>query len=78
MVRLEDKETGAPLGAISEEHLRFMIDQLEEETDDDHDYYINRATVDSFEERNADPQLVEILRRALGTREEMEIQWSRD
>lgn len=78
MVRIEDKETGAPLGAITEDHLKFLIAQLEEETDDDHDYYINRTTIDSFEEQNADPMLVDILRRALGPREEMEIQWSRD
>jgi processive 1,2-diacylglycerol beta-glucosyltransferase len=78
MVRIEDRLTGAPLGAISEDQLKFLINQLEEESEDDHDYYINRTTIDLFEEQNADPMLVDFLRRALGAREEMEIQWTRE
>lgn len=77
MIRLEDKETGAHVGDITEDQLQFLISQLEEELEDDRDYYINVTTVDSFEEQNADPDLVETLRNALGGREEMEIQWIR-
>jgi hypothetical protein len=77
MIRLQDKDTGAHVGDITEDQLQFLISQLEEESEDDRDYYINRTTVDSFEEQNADPDLVETLRNALGGREEMEIQWTR-
>jgi hypothetical protein len=77
MIRLQDKDTGAHVGDITEDQLQFLISQLEEESEDDRDYYINRTTVDSFEEQNADPDLVETLRNALGGREEMEIQWIR-
>lgn len=77
MIQLLDKDSGAPLGEITEEHLRFIAAQLEEDALDDHDYYINRTTIDSFEEMNADPKLIDVLREALGTREEMEIMWSR-
>ena len=77
MIRLQDKDTGAYVGDITEDQLQFLISQLEEESEDDREYYINVTTVDSFEEQNADPDLVETLRNALGGREEMEIQWIR-
>jgi hypothetical protein len=77
MIRLEDKETGDHVGDITEAQLKFMMDQLEEESLDDHDYYINQTTIDSFEDKSADPRLVEMLREALGERDGMEIQWTR-
>lgn len=77
MVQLFDAASGARLGSISEEQLQFMLDQLEEEASDDQDYYINRATLEYFAEQGADPALLELLRKALGEREEMDLRWSR-
>ena len=77
MIQLHDKDTGAPIGAIAEEDLAFLVDQLEEEANDDHDYYINETTVDMFEEAGASKALVALLRGALNGRDEMEIRWSR-
>ena len=77
MIQLYDKETGASLGAITEEQLQFLADQLEEESPEDRDYYINEPTLDAFEEAGADAALVALLRKALGEREEMEIRWAR-
>ena len=77
MIQLYDKETGASLGAITEEQLQFLADQLEEESPQDRDYYINEPTLDAFEAAGADPALLALLRKALGEREEMEIRWAR-
>ena len=77
MIQLYDKETGASLGTITEEQLQFLVDELEEESSEDQDYYINEPTLDAFEEAGADPALVALLRKALGEREEMEIRWAR-
>jgi processive 1,2-diacylglycerol beta-glucosyltransferase len=77
MIEVRDKETGASLGSITEEQLQFLIDQLEEETETDRDYYINQATLDLFAERGIDEELLQRLRKALGQREAMEIEWSR-
>ena len=77
MVQLYDKDTGAELGTITEEQLQFLIDQLEEESPEDVDYYINETTLDMFEEQGADSALIALLRQALGTREDMEIRWTR-
>lgn len=77
MIELRDKETGAFLGTITEAQLQFLIDQLEEESRTDTDYYINRDTLDVFQGQGIDQTLLTLLRQALGTRQEMEIEWSR-
>ena len=76
MIQLRDKETGAFVGTITEAQLQFLIDQLEEESTEDKDYYINQATLDLFEERGADADLLALLRQALDAREDIEIEWS--
>lgn len=78
MIRLIDTETGAAVGTITDAQLEFMIDQLEEESGDDSDYYLTADTIDAFEEAGAEAALVTVLRNALGERDEMEIRWSRD
>jgi len=77
MIQLHDKDTGAWIGAITEDNLQFLIDQLEEESGEDQDYYINETTLDIFEQGGADKALVSLLRGALNGRTEMEIRWSR-
>lgn len=78
MIKLKDKDTGLALDSITEGQLKFLIDQLEEESDEDQDYYVNQTTVDLFETADgADPALIAILRKALNGKEEMEIIWSR-
>ena len=77
MIQLYDKNTGARIGTITEDNLRFLVDQLEEESGDDQEYYFNEATLDLFEKRGADTPLVSLLRSALNGRAEMELRWSR-
>jgi processive 1,2-diacylglycerol beta-glucosyltransferase len=77
MIELRDKETGRSLGSITEAQLQFLVDQLEEESSTDTDYYLNSATLDMFVDNGIDPQLLALLRGALGNREDMEIEWSR-
>jgi hypothetical protein len=77
MIDLQDKDTGAAVGTISEEQLQYLVDQLEEESSEDQDYYINATTLDLFEERGADKALIKLLRTALAGRTEMEVRWSR-
>jgi hypothetical protein len=77
MIHLFDDETGASVGMITEDQLQYLIEQLEEESSDDTDYYITRDTLDVFEQNGADPALLAVLRAALGTRDDMEIRWER-
>jgi hypothetical protein len=77
MIQLRDKATGAAIGDITEEQLQFLIDQLEEESDEDTDYYLNRTTLNLLKEKGADVALLKLLEDALGDREDMDIEWSR-
>jgi processive 1,2-diacylglycerol beta-glucosyltransferase len=77
MVQLFDKTTGALLGTITDDQFQFLVDRLEEESDEDDDYYVNPATLSYLEEEGADPTLLDALRQALGGKEEAEIRWKR-
>jgi processive 1,2-diacylglycerol beta-glucosyltransferase len=77
MIQLRDKATGRTVGSITDDQLQYLIDQLEEESATDTDYYLNTATLDMFVEKGIDPQLLTVLREALGPREEMDIEWVR-
>jgi hypothetical protein len=75
MINLYDNETGELVGTINLKQLTYLMEQLEEESTEDKDYYINRATLDVFEARGADPDLVKELRKALGNQDDMELRW---
>lgn len=77
MIEIRDKEDGRVIGSVSETQLQFLIDQLEEESDADVDYYIQPETLDMFADQGIDPALLALLRTALGSREGMVIAWSR-
>lgn len=78
MIKVYDNETGTLLGSISDEELQFLIDELEEESLEDQDYYLNRDTLGMLEKAGGQTALIELLRRALGDRDGIEIRWSRD
>jgi hypothetical protein len=75
-IKLLDAETGRPVGRISSAQLQWLVDQLEEEFEDDRDYYIDGPTLDMLQEAGADPRLIQTLKSALGSREGMEIRWA--
>ena len=77
MIRLYYNDTGDKVGEITDDQLQFLIDHLEEESLQDRDYYLERATVDMLESQGADARLLKVLRKALGERDGVEIRWSR-
>jgi hypothetical protein len=78
MVKIFNKDTGEFIGNITETQLQFLIDNLEEEAEDDVDYYINIPTIESFTEKGAEPELIEVLKKGLGVKEEMEIRYKKE
>lgn len=72
-IRLYDLSTGKCIGEITEEQLQALIDAFEEEHLQDRDYYVHRATLPLIK----DADLVALLERALGERDEMDIRWER-
>lgn len=75
MYTLYNNATGAEIGTISEEQLKFLRDQLEEESLEDRDYAIEAMTLAYFEEQGIDPELSKMLRQALGDQEQIIIRW---
>ena len=55
MITLSLKDSGEVLGEIDESELQFLIDQLEEENEEDTDYYITPMTIDLMEEAGRPP-----------------------
>jgi hypothetical protein len=75
MIQLRDKENGIVVGEITADDLQFLIDNLEEESEDDTDYFINRSTLEIFKEKGTNQTLITLLENALGDRDDMEIEW---
>ncbi len=53
------------LGTITEAQLDFLIDNLEEEFEEDDDYFLNRDTLDYLEGKGIDGELAALLGAAL-------------
>ena len=76
-IQLFDADTSQPLGAITEAQLSFLEDQMEEESLEDRDYYINADTIAMFEADGGDAALLDMLRKAMVGREDMTIKWTK-
>ena len=77
MIQLRDKNTNQLLGTIDDDDLRFLVDELEEESPTDQDYYFDSDTIDMLEDDGAPATLVSLLRQVLGMQDGMEIKWER-
>jgi hypothetical protein len=77
-IRLYNKDSGSLLGEITPEQLQTLVDLLEEESEDDRDYYIDRDTLDVLAEEGADEKLLAIIRPHVGEDEGIEIEWRQD
>ncbi len=74
-LKLINEQTGATIGEVNEVEMRFLVDMLEEESVEDADYFINQDTIDMLEVRGGDPELISLLRQAVGESEGIEITW---
>lgn len=76
MIALFDAESGAKVGRISEAQLQALMAWMEEESEDDRDYYISLEEVELMEEEGIDPTLIAALKQALGSRQDMDIRYA--
>ena len=68
-------DTDQEIGQITDKQLAFLVEQLEEEHDEDQDYYIDRETLELHSDNGCDPELLALLEKAMGRDEEMDIAW---
>lgn len=78
MIDLYNADTNTLLGEITEQDLKVLVDALEEESSDDQDYYITADTLDVIgNDGQATDHLLNLLRKALGSSEGVEVRWQR-
>jgi hypothetical protein len=77
MVKLYDNTTGQYLGTIADEDLQFLIDNLEEESLTDTDYYVDRNTLDLLKEKGMSKTFANLIETAMGGADEVEIRYER-
>jgi hypothetical protein len=75
MITLKNKDTQQIIGTLTPTQLQFLMDRLEEESTTDHDYWLNRAELEILKEDGADPELLALLEKAMGTGDEVEVEW---
>ena len=77
MIDLFNGDTNDLIGSITEAELKTLQDALEEESADDHDYFIDSATIDILVDGRATDHLINLLRAAVGSGDGLEIRWQR-
>ena len=75
MPRLIRLDTGDDIGTISDVQLKFLVEQLEEEHEEDQDYFIDRDTLELMADNGGDPELLAMLEKAIGDDDSMDIAW---
>jgi hypothetical protein len=68
-------DTDKEIGQITDKQLAYLVEQLEEEHEDDQDYYIDRETLELLSDNGCDPELLAMLEKAMGKDDEMDIAW---
>jgi len=74
-VTLINKSTGAILGTVSRKDFQFLVDNLEEESSRDADYFIDSKTVDFLADAGGGVALLLLLRDAVGETDGVDIGW---
>ncbi|HEY9161226.1 MAG TPA: galactosyldiacylglycerol synthase [Desulfomonilia bacterium] len=77
MIKLYNKDNNSFIGTITEEDLLLLEKVLVEESETDTDYFINPDTIDLIEDSNASPELISLLRSAVGQSDGIEISWKK-
>ena len=77
MITLRFKDSGETLGTISDADLQVLVDQFEEESSTDRDYFVDEQTVQLLEDAGASPDTCALLRRGIAGGDGIDIIWSR-
>ena len=75
MPRLYRLDNGETIGTITDKQLQFLVDQLEEEDQDDNDYFIDRDTLELLSDNGIDPDLLAMIEKAMGDDDEIDVAW---
>ena len=82
MIRIALKDSRTTLGDIGEADLKILVDQFEEESSTDRDYFVNAATLQLLVDAGISPDFADMLKIALanagaGDGDGIDIIWQR-
>ena len=77
MYTISLKDGGAVLGQVGDADMKILVDQFEEESSTDRDYYVCEPTIEMLESAGASPDFTAMLRRAAAGTDGIDIVWSR-
>ena len=75
MPRLYRVDTGDTIGEITAAQLEFLVEQLEEESEEDTAYFVDRDTLELLSDNGADPELLAVIEKAMGDDDEIDLGW---
>ena len=78
MIKIYDNESDNEVGSITDAQLEFLVENLVEESMDEFTYNVDPGVIKYLEGNGADPELITLLRGALGTRSSMELRYEPD
>ena len=73
MPRLIRLDSGDEIGNITDAQRAFLVAQLENDNEDDTDFFIDRETLELLSDNDADPELLALLEKGLAGDEDMSI-----
>jgi hypothetical protein len=77
MLRLYETDGNRLCGTLSDRQYEVLADALEEEDLEDADCVISSETIEQLEDQGVEPDLLELLRAALGDKPEVSIRCER-
>jgi hypothetical protein len=77
MVRLYESDTNRLCGTLSDRQYEVLAEALEEEDLEESECTINAETIELLEDQGVEPDLLELLRTALGDKPEVVIRCER-
>jgi hypothetical protein len=78
MFALYDSGQGKQVGRLTDEQLQAFVDYMQEEFEEDNEYYLTSDDCEIMAEQGIDPVLVKTLRDALAGRDEMDVRYERE
>jgi hypothetical protein len=76
MPTLYNAKTDEVIGSLTDAQVQTLVNQLEEESLKDQDYAIDSMTLAYFDGLGIDPDLLSLLRAALGSQSEVIVRWA--
>ena len=78
MYNVYNNDTDELIGALDYYQLQWLRSRLEEESMEDEEYVISSLEISLFESQEAPKELLDVLHKAIGDKDEVTIRWKKE